>query len=156
MPLAVLFLFYEQRELPTRHRNTHSRRVADITVECNKSYIITQRGSSECEYMLTECCEAFSLLLLLVISTPFYFDVYISHTSQTWWEQEIWNSCDADGAVDGEHPSSEVLDLFHGHLLFFLNLTSRGRVTDRWLLQLAARSEKDDDDRPDPRLPVES
>jgi hypothetical protein len=92
--------------------------------------------------MLTECVRRFLFF-------PF-FDVC---TRQTWWEQEIWNSCDADG-VDGEHPSSEMD--FQGHLLFFLNLTSRGRVTDRWLLQLAARSEKDDDDRPDPRLPVES
>lgn len=77
------------------------------------------------------------------------FDVH-----QTWWEQDTWNSCDDDG-VDDEHPSTEFD--FHGHLLFFLNLTSRGLVTDRWLLQrLAARRENDDEDKPDPRLLLDS
>lgn len=59
MPLAVLSLL-RAAWATSRHQNTHSRRVAEITVECNKSYIT--RRSSECEYMFNGMCEAFSLL----------------------------------------------------------------------------------------------
>ena len=87
-------------------------------------------------------------------SSSYTFSLFFSQfLSQTWCEKDSWNSWFPDVTIFvfvGDPSTDDFHDV--EHLLFFLNLTSRGRVTDRWLLQLAAR--RDEDDRPDPRLPL--